>query len=86
MKVIQYIRPNAIQKTLLIQLDKETEYKAQQLMDKNIKFSLEDLQNRIISLTSENEEEDLIIEICIKDEIEKKLIKLVEKTYEKVIG
>ena len=63
----QYLQPNGAKRAVVIDVDEETEAQAKILIDKGYHFDVEILNTGLISLTCEDDEDLISIEICEND-------------------
>jgi len=63
----QYLQPDGAKRAVVIDMDEETETQAKILIDKGCHFDVEILNTGLISLTCEDDEDLISIEICEND-------------------
>ena len=60
----QYLKPNGKKVSVVIDMDEDTEAQAKILLDNGYHFAVEILNNGIVSITCENDEDVISIELC----------------------
>ena len=80
----QYLQPNGAKRAVVVDADADTEAKAKILLDRGYHFDIEILTTGIVSLTCEDDDDVISIELCENGPgITEAIQKLVQGAYER---